>query len=84
MGLPSSQPMNPGLNFATINAETLDEASREMEFKVPEDKVIDKVRPLPCTCDKHVYESLLGMWPDRCSNLVNAAISEDKVMSVVP
>ena len=45
MGLPSnSQPMNPGLNFATINAETLDEASREMEFKVPEDKVIDKVR----------------------------------------
>ena len=47
MGLPSSsQPINPGLNFATINAETLDEASREMEFKVPEDKVIDKVRPV--------------------------------------
>ena len=45
MGLPnSSQPLNPGLNFATINAETLDEASREMEFNVPEDKVIDRVR----------------------------------------
>lgn len=44
MGLPSTnQPQNPGLNFATINAETLDEASREMEFKVPEDKVIDRV-----------------------------------------
>ena len=44
MGLPnSSQPLNPGLNFATINAETLDEASREMEFSVPEDKVIDRV-----------------------------------------
>lgn len=44
MGLPSTnQPQNPGLNFATINAETLDEASREMEFKVPEDKVIDNV-----------------------------------------
>ena len=63
MGLPSSsQPMNPGLNFATINAETLDEASREMEFKVPEDKVIDRVRPPPCTCLR-----LEGLWPFRSS-----------------
>ena len=51
MGLPSSsQPLNPGLNFATINAETLDEASREMEFNIPEDKVIDRV----CTPDRRM------------------------------
>ena len=47
MGLPvSSAPLTPGLNFATINAETLEAAQQEMEFKVPEEKVIDKVRQL--------------------------------------
>ena len=48
MGLPpTSAPLTPGLNFATINAETLEAAQQEMEFKVPEEKVIDKVRPAP-------------------------------------
>ncbi len=47
MGLPpTSAPLTPGLNFATINAETLEAAQQEMEFKVPEEKVIDKVRLL--------------------------------------
>ncbi len=52
MGLPpTSAPLTPGLNFATINAETLEAAQQEMEFKVPEEKVIDKVRrSAACRC----------------------------------
>lgn len=63
MGLPSSsQPLNPGLNFATINAETLDEASREMEFKVPEDKVIDRVCPPPLELRDREGEMCYIIW----------------------
>ena len=71
MGLPpTTAPLTPGLNFATINAETLEAAQQEMEFKVPEEKVIDKARLLPCLSLGHCHCSSSATphtYPQLCS-----------------
>ena len=68
MGLPpTSAPLTPGLNFATINAETLEAAQQEMEFKVPEEKFIDKVRGAWSSVASFELSAFLKQAPHSCA-----------------